>query len=68
MKGLLLPSSLPNPQRSHQNVKVSFFETLKPKDPRPNKWFGEPGLDSPQLTSCLRIKWDVEDAPDNIKK
>ena len=42
--------------------------TLKPKDPRPNKRFGEPSLDSPQLTSCLRIKWDAEDAPDNTKK
>ena len=30
--------------------------------------FGEPGLDSPQLTSCLRIKWYTGDAPDNKKK
>ena len=34
----------------------AFFVTLRPKDPEPNKWFGGPGLDSPQLTGCLRIK------------
>ena len=34
----------------------AFFVTLKPKDPGPNKWFGGPGLDSPQLIGCLIIK------------
>ena len=31
----------------------AFFVTLRPKDPGPNKWFGRPGLDSPQLMGCL---------------
>ena len=37
-------------------VRVPFFVTLRPKDPELNKWFGGPGLDSPQLIGCLRIK------------
>ena len=45
-----------------------FFVTLKPKDPGSNKRFGEPGLDSPQLTSCLRIKWWTGDASYNTSK
>ena len=39
-----------------------------PRIPGLNKRFGEPDLDSPQLTSCLRIKWYTGDAPDNKKK
>ena len=34
----------------------AFFVTLWPKDPGPNKWFGEPDLDLPQLTGCLKVK------------
>ena len=38
------------------SVRVPFFFTLRPKDPGPNKRFGEPGLDSLQLTGYLRVK------------
>ena len=43
-------------RNTEESVRVPFFVTLRPKDPGPNKWFGEPGLDSPQLTGCLRVK------------
>ena len=43
-------------QNALDPVRVPFFVTLRPKDPGLNKWFGGPGLDSPQLTGCLRIK------------
>ena len=70
MKGLLLPSSLPSLQRSRQNVRVPFSGYSGPRIPGLNEkeGFGGPGLDSPQLMSCLRIKWDAENTPDNIKK
>ena len=51
------------------SVRVPLSCHSGPRIPGLNeKGFGEPGLDSPQLTSCLRIKWYIGDAPDNIKK
>ena len=67
MKGLLLPSSLPSPQWSRQNVRVPFSVTLRPKDPGPNS-FGGPDFDSPQLKGCLRIKWYTGHASYNTYK
>ena len=53
----------------YSTVRVPFFLWHSgPRIPGLNKRFGEPGLDSPQLTSYLRIKWYTGDAPDNKKK